>query len=69
MEGIIKIFAEKEDDHVIFAVKDNGKGMTDEVKEKIFNPFFTTKDVGEGVGLGLSISHGIIENIKEAYLL
>ena len=42
-------------------IKDNGKGMSPEVKEHIFEPFYTTKDVGQGSGLGLSISYGIIE--------
>jgi two-component system NtrC family sensor kinase len=41
-------------------IRDNGTGMPLEVKEKIFNPFFTTKPAGEGTGLGLSISHDII---------
>ena len=40
---------------------DSGKGMTREVKEHMFEPFYTTKDVGQGMGLGLSISYGIIE--------
>ena len=39
---------------------DNGVGIADDVREKIFNPFFTTKPAGEGTGLGLSISHDII---------
>src|SRR5262245_54991248 len=41
-------------------IGDNGSGMTPEVKEKMFIPFFTTKPTGEGTGLGLSISHDII---------
>jgi len=41
-------------------IRDNGTGMTADVKEKMFNPFFTTKPTGEGTGLGLSISHDII---------
>jgi signal transduction histidine kinase len=47
-------------DHVEIRIRDNGTGIPPEVKEKMFNPFFTTKPVGEGTGLGLSISHDII---------
>ena len=47
-------------DRVEISIRDNGIGIPPEVKEKIFNPFFTTKPAGEGTGLGLSISHDII---------
>jgi signal transduction histidine kinase len=47
-------------DHVEIRVRDNGAGIPPEVKEKMFNPFFTTKPAGEGTGLGLSICHDII---------
>jgi signal transduction histidine kinase len=45
---------------VEIAIRDNGTGIPDEVKAKIFNPFFTTKPAGEGTGLGLSLSHDIV---------
>jgi signal transduction histidine kinase len=41
-------------------IRDNGTGIPEEVKEKMFNPFFTTKPAGEGTGLGLSMSHDIV---------
>ncbi len=47
-------------DKVEIRIRDNGTGIPPEVKEKIFNPFFTTKPAGEGTGLGLSMSHDII---------
>jgi two-component system NtrC family sensor kinase len=47
-------------DRVEIRVRDNGTGIPPEVREKIFNPFFTTKPAGEGTGLGLSISHDVI---------
>jgi len=47
-------------DKVEIRIRDNGTGIPAEVREKIFNPFFTTKPSGEGTGLGLSMSHDII---------
>jgi two-component system NtrC family sensor kinase len=47
-------------DRVEIRIRDNGTGIPPEVKEKMFNPFFTTKPAGEGTGLGLSMSHDII---------
>ena len=42
------------------AIADNGGGMPESVQQRIFNPFFTTKPVGKGTGMGMSISHQII---------
>jgi len=47
-------------DSVEIRIRDNGTGIPPEVKDKIFNPFFTTKPAGEGTGLGLSLSHDIV---------
>ena len=46
---------------VIISVSDNGSGIPEDVKEKIFQPFFTTKPTGEGTGLGLSLSYDIVK--------
>jgi signal transduction histidine kinase len=43
------------------AIKDNGQGIPEKIKDKIFQPFFTTKPTGEGKGLGLSLSYDIIK--------
>lgn len=46
------------------SIKDSGKGMTEQVEKRIFELFYTTKEVGSGTGLGLAISHSIIESHK-----
>ena len=50
------------EDVFVIEVSDNGYGMSEETMSKIFNPFFTTKKVGEGTGLGLSIIHNIMKS-------
>ncbi|MDW3648067.1 MAG: ATP-binding protein [Bacteroidia bacterium] len=63
-EGKIHIQTYQEGEDVIVKISDNGKGMSEEVQKRIFEPFYTTKDVGEGTGLGMYIVHGIIEQHK-----
>ena len=49
-----------ENNQVIIKVKDNGVGIPDAIKEKIMQPFFTTKPTGEGTGLGLSLNYDMV---------
>jgi PAS domain S-box-containing protein len=56
----IHLSAHQDVSHTYITVKDNGPGMTQEVRRRIFEPFYTTKDIGAGTGLGLSVSYFII---------
>ena len=58
--GQLSITTLSRDDMVCFIVSDTGTGMTPEVQSQLFVPFFTTKDVGKGTGLGLAVVHGIV---------
>jgi two-component system NtrC family sensor kinase len=51
----------REGGYITISVKDNGSGIPDSIKEKIFQPFFTTKPTGSGTGLGLSLSYDIVK--------
>ncbi|MEM6644313.1 MAG: ATP-binding protein [Bacteroidota bacterium] len=60
-DGEITIYTEESSEDVYVRIKDNGIGIPDEIKDRIWEPFFTTKEVGVGTGLGMSITYGIIE--------
>lgn len=60
--GTVYIRIKSVDENVIIEFEDTGKGMPQDVAEKIFNPFFTTKPVGQGTGLGMSISYRVIKD-------
>jgi signal transduction histidine kinase len=47
---------------LVISIADNGEGMTEEVKQRLFENFFTTKPIGQGTGLGMNITRDIIEN-------
>jgi signal transduction histidine kinase len=59
--GEIKVITSNTDEHIEIEISDDGIGMDKSVQEKVFDPFYTTKEVGKGTGLGLSITYGIIE--------
>ena len=59
-EGKIKVSTHAKDSHVLIRIADNGVGISEENRDQVFSPFFTTRDVGEGTGLGLTIAHDIV---------
>jgi PAS domain S-box-containing protein len=61
-KGLIRIRTYRNAESVYCAIEDNGTGIPERIRNDIFNPFFTTKPVGQGTGLGLSISYDIIVN-------
>jgi signal transduction histidine kinase len=52
---------EKENERISIVIRDNGNGIRQEILDKIFQPFFTTKPAGQGTGLGLSLSYDIVK--------
>jgi len=60
-EPTVSVSTKKEGNEVLISVKDNGNGIPEHIKDKIFQPFFTTKPTGQGTGLGLSLSYDIVK--------
>lgn len=58
---MVKVITKNKGDTIEISVTDNGPGIPEEIKEKVFQPFFTSKPTGEGTGLGLSLSYDIIK--------
>ena len=66
--GLILVRTAASDDSVYCEIEDDGPGITDQIKERLFDPFFSTKPAGKGTGLGLSISYDIIVNQHQGSL-
>ncbi|MFY7788127.1 MAG: sensor histidine kinase, partial [Thermoflexibacteraceae bacterium] len=63
-QGTLRIMTQLQNDTIVVSVTDSGHGIPDDIKDKIFNAFFTTKKAGEGSGLGLDIVKKIIDKHK-----
>ena len=61
-EPTVSVITKNEGSKISISVKDNGNGIPEHIKEKIFQPFFTTKPTGQGTGLGLSLSYDIVKS-------
>jgi PAS domain S-box-containing protein len=64
--GLIRITTRREDDHVVVSIADSGCGIPDEIAGRIWDQFFTTKDVGRGTGQGLAISMAVVKRHRAA---
>lgn len=67
--GRIRIGAEPKGQRVLIVVEDDGPGISETIRDRLFEPFATTKDVGEGTGLGLAVCRGIVERAQGSILL
>ncbi|MDV3348966.1 response regulator [Leptothoe sp. ISB3NOV94-8A] len=66
--GMIKISTAIQDSRLLIRIMDNGMGVPENLRSQIFNPFFTTKSVGKGIGMGLSISYTIVTETHKGKL-
>lgn len=64
INGLVTIMVSQSKNSIILQITDQGPGLSEEAQEKIFQPFFTTKPIGDGSGLGLSVVHGIVISHK-----
>lgn len=69
MDGKISISTYQEEKYFCIQIQDNGGGIPDELVQKIYDPFFTTKEIGKGTGQGLAISKAIIEKKHEGKII
>ena len=60
--GTLQITVEKDGDHLLVCISDNGAGIPEDIQSNVFDPFFTTKKIGEGTGMGLDIVARIVRN-------
>ncbi|MCV9928557.1 ATP-binding protein [Flavobacterium sp. LS1R49] len=63
-KSVIKTIVKSDTKNLLITIKDNGSGIPNAIKQRIFHPFFTTKNIKEGSGLGLSVVHRIVKNHK-----
>ncbi len=66
---LIEIITKDLQDEISLTIRDNGSGIPEEIKDKIFQPFFSTKPTGQGTGLGLSLAFDIITKVHEGEIL